>query len=91
MCRAFIAGAYQALYVYTPEVYPTTLRGIGLGTANALARIGSIITPFVAQVVSDFSLLIPIIIYGSASLVGALAAVLLPIETRGRPMMETHY
>uniref|UniRef100_A0A914E8D4 Major facilitator superfamily (MFS) profile domain-containing protein n=1 Tax=Acrobeloides nanus TaxID=290746 RepID=A0A914E8D4_9BILA len=91
MCRALIAGAFQALYVYTPEVYPTTLRGIGLGTANAVARIGSIITPFVAQVVSDFSLLIPIIIYGGVSLVGALAAVLLPIETRGRPMMETHY
>jgi hypothetical protein len=38
-------------------------------------------------VVSDFSLLIPIIIYGGVSLVGALAAVLLPIETKGRPMM----
>ena len=41
--------------------------------------------------VSDFSLLIPIINYGGVSLVGALAAVLLPIETRGRPMMVKIY
>uniref|UniRef100_A0A914DIP2 Uncharacterized protein n=1 Tax=Acrobeloides nanus TaxID=290746 RepID=A0A914DIP2_9BILA len=28
LARAFIAGAFQTIYVYTPEVYPTTLRGI---------------------------------------------------------------
>ncbi len=63
--RAFISGAFQCAYVYTPEVsdvaivrnsvtsqvYPTTLRAIGLGAASGMARFGAIITPFVAQVV----------------------------------------
>ena len=37
-------------YVYTPEVYPTSMRGIGLGACSGAARIGCMITPFVAMV-----------------------------------------
>ncbi|EFO92676.1 hypothetical protein CRE_16349 [Caenorhabditis remanei] len=49
VARAFISGAFQCAYVYTPEVYPTTLRAVGLGTCSAMARIGAIVTPFIAQ------------------------------------------
>ncbi|KIH47874.1 hypothetical protein ANCDUO_22061, partial [Ancylostoma duodenale] len=49
VARAFISGAFQCAYVYTPEVYPTTLRAVGLGASSAMARIGAIVTPFVAQ------------------------------------------
>lgn len=48
--RAFVTGVFQAVYVYTPEVYPTAVRGIGMGINTSIARIGAIITPFVAQV-----------------------------------------
>eukprot|EP00058_Branchiostoma_floridae_P026392 XP_002611883.1 hypothetical protein BRAFLDRAFT_83090 [Branchiostoma floridae] len=47
--RAFISGAFQAAYVYTPEIYPTTTRALGLGTCSGVARLGALITPFVAQ------------------------------------------
>ncbi len=50
--RAFISGAFQAAYVYTPEVYPTTTRALGLGSCSGMARVGALITPFVAQVYS---------------------------------------
>ncbi|KAJ8313044.1 hypothetical protein KUTeg_010417 [Tegillarca granosa] len=50
VARAFISGAFQAAYVYTPEVYPTSMRAIGLGSCSGMARIGAIITPFVAQI-----------------------------------------
>lgn len=50
VARAFISGAFQCVYVYTPEVYPTTLRAVGLGASSSMARLGAIITPFVAQV-----------------------------------------
>uniref|UniRef100_A0A915M750 Major facilitator superfamily (MFS) profile domain-containing protein n=1 Tax=Meloidogyne javanica TaxID=6303 RepID=A0A915M750_MELJA len=58
--RAFISGAFQCVYVYTPEVYPTTLRALGLGASSSMARLGAIVTPFIAQVASGDSLLIPI-------------------------------
>ncbi|KAE8292141.1 Synaptic vesicle 2-related protein [Larimichthys crocea] len=31
IARAFIAGGFQAAYVYTPEVYPTATRALGSG------------------------------------------------------------
>nr|CAD2179130.1 unnamed protein product [Meloidogyne enterolobii] len=88
--RAFISGAFQCVYVYTPEVYPTTLRALGLGASSSMARLGAIVTPFIAQVASGDSLLIPIITYSFASLIGLVTALSLPIETKGRQMMETH-
>uniref|UniRef100_A0A915EIF3 Major facilitator superfamily (MFS) profile domain-containing protein n=1 Tax=Ditylenchus dipsaci TaxID=166011 RepID=A0A915EIF3_9BILA len=90
VARAFISGAFQCVYVYTPEVYPTTLRAIGLGASSSMARLGAIITPFVAQVASGHSLMIPISIYGVTSLLGLIAALSLPIETKGRQMKESH-
>ena len=50
VCRALIAGAFQALYVYTPEVYPTRVRALGLGISSTVGRIGGIISPYIAQV-----------------------------------------
>ncbi|CAI4232475.1 unnamed protein product [Auanema sp. JU1783] len=88
--RAFISGAFQCAYVYTPEVYPTTLRAVGLGASSAMARIGAIITPFVAQVSSGYSLSLPISIYGTAALMALVAAISLPIETKGRKMIDSH-
>ena len=32
--RAFISGSFQAAYVYTPEVYPTSMRAVGLGACR---------------------------------------------------------
>ncbi|KAJ7309849.1 hypothetical protein JRQ81_007923 [Phrynocephalus forsythii] len=50
IARAFISGGFQAAYVYTPEVYPTATRALGLGTCSGVARVGALITPFIAQV-----------------------------------------
>lgn len=32
------------------QVYPTATRALGLGTSSGMARVGALITPFVAQV-----------------------------------------
>lgn len=50
LARGVIAGLFQAAYVYTPEVYPTSLRSVGVGGCSALARLGAMATPYVAQV-----------------------------------------
>ena len=48
--RACISGSSQILYVYTAEVYPTEVRGLGLGIATAVGSVGSIVMPYIAQV-----------------------------------------
>ena len=45
-----MTGVFQAVYVYTPEVFPTKVRGVAMGFNTAAARVGAIITPYVAQV-----------------------------------------
>ena len=32
------------------QVYPTSIRSVGTGLANSMARLGSIVSPFVAVV-----------------------------------------
>ena len=36
--------------LFTFQVYPTATRALGMGACSGVARIGAIITPFVAQV-----------------------------------------
>ncbi|EGO64809.1 MFS transporter [Acetonema longum] len=43
----FLAGAYSIVFAYTPENYPTEVRGTGTGAANSLGRIGGILAPAV--------------------------------------------
>lgn len=57
MARGIIAGVFQAAYVYTPEVYPTSLRAVGVGSCSAMARLGAMVTPYVAQVLKTLSVI----------------------------------
>ena len=89
MARCFISGGFQAVYVYTPEYYPTVMRAIGLGTCSALARVGAIATPFVAQVLLRVSPYLAISIYGTVAMLAGVACFFLPVETKGREMKES--
>ncbi|XP_053711345.1 synaptic vesicle 2-related protein-like [Synchiropus splendidus] len=89
IARAFITGGYQVAYVYTPEVFPTEARAIGLGTCSMLGRLGALITPFVAQVLLRSSVTLTVLVYCGFSLVAGVASLLLPIETLGRTLQET--
>jgi putative MFS transporter len=43
----FNLGAWGVVYTYTPELYPTRIRGSGAGSAAAFGRIGGIVGPYV--------------------------------------------
>lgn len=86
--RAFTSGAFQVIYVYTPEVYATNSRAVGLGVCTSAARVGAMVTPYVAQVflhVNDYATLS---LYAGSCLVLAVMALLLPIETKGRALHD---
>ena len=56
VARGTAAGVYQTLYVYTPEVYPTNVRALAMGTHSACSRVGAMVTPYIAQVLLAVSL-----------------------------------
>ena len=67
------------------------MRAVGLGTCSAMARIGAIITPFIAQVLLRLSPYLAISIYGTVALLASIACLLLPVETKGRELKETQH
>jgi putative MFS transporter len=47
-CLYFFAlGTWGCVYSYTPELYPTEIRGTGNGWAAAFGRIGALLGPFI--------------------------------------------
>ncbi|XP_078338578.1 synaptic vesicle 2-related protein-like isoform X5 [Crassostrea virginica] len=89
MVRGFSQGLFNFVYIYTAEVYPTTIRTLGIGVASAWARVGAMLTPFVAQVLLDKSLTAAVWVYGLLGLLASLCAILLPIETKGRVLPQS--
>jgi len=45
MISFFNLGAWGVVYTYTPELYPTRIRGTGAGWAAAFGRLGGMIAP----------------------------------------------
>ncbi|CRL08603.1 CLUMA_CG021238, isoform A [Clunio marinus] len=86
--RGVIAGLFQAAYVYTPEVYPTNLRSIGVGGCSSLARLGAMCTPYVAQVLLQASVGQAVAVYGIFAICASIACLFLPYETRGNDLSQ---
>jgi len=82
--RALISGAFQASYVYTPEVYPTAVRSTGLGICSTMSHVGGMVTPYIAQVVIDKSNYLALGFYALINFMACIASFMLPIETGGR-------
>ncbi|XP_012934964.1 synaptic vesicle 2-related protein isoform X2 [Aplysia californica] len=89
VARGMSNGASQGAFVYTTEVYPTSVRAIGIGWNTSMTRVGVIITPFIAQMMIRTSAYIPITTYAVLGFIGCIAVVLLPIETAKRKMTDT--
>lgn len=43
----FIIYMISVVFVYAPELYPTTVRSIGMGLASMMARIGGVAAPYI--------------------------------------------
>jgi len=84
--RMFINSQFSLLYLYTMEVYPTVIRAMAVGSASSMARIGAMITPYLAQVLIKKTFNGTIAVYAIATALAAICGYLLPIETRGREL-----
>jgi putative MFS transporter len=79
----FNLGAWGALYAYTPEQYPTRIRGSGAGMAAAIGRVGGILGPLLVPYLTANEVSISVIftIFCVSVLVGAAAVFFMGKET----------
>lgn len=86
----FNLGAWGALYAYTPEQYPSSVRATGSGIAAGVGRIGGILGPLMVGYMVAFGIS-PTIIFSLFCLViviGILAVVLWGTETKQQELLE---
>ena len=72
--------------VYTPEVYPTHIRALGVGAAFTFVRVGGMITPYFSHVLVAYSWTLSIIVYSLFGLLLTLISFCLPLESKGLDM-----
>lgn len=85
----FNLGAWGALYAYSPEHYPTEIRGTGTGLAASFGRVGGILGPLTVGylVTADVSIQTIFFIFAVSIMIGALAVLLLGDETKQRELV----
>lgn len=86
----FNLGAWGALYAYTPEQYPTSVRATGAGMAAGVGRLGGIFGPLMVGYMVRFDIS-PIIIFSLFCLViaiGILAIIVWGSETKQQELLE---
>jgi putative MFS transporter len=77
----FVSGCSAALYLYTPEIFPTSSRTLGTGAGSACARVASATAPLiVGAILSKSMLAVVVALFGTVGLIGALLSLSL-IET----------
>lgn len=47
--KLFISGCFGVIYLLGAELYPTSARATGLGSAVLFGRIGSIVAPYIVD------------------------------------------
>jgi putative MFS transporter len=77
-----LLGTWGALYAYTPELYPTSVRATGMGTAGAMARLGGLVAPSLMALVVSEGLGVAIGLFAGFLVIAAIAAVAIDSETR---------
>ncbi|XP_050963378.1 LOW QUALITY PROTEIN: putative transporter SVOPL [Labeo rohita] len=88
LLRSVVSMNFNVVYIYTAEVYPTAVRSIGMGFCTSFSRVGGMIAPFIAQVLMSKSVILALSPFATACLICAVGVAFLPIETRGRALLQ---
>ncbi|KAF7650433.1 hypothetical protein LDENG_00126270 [Lucifuga dentata] len=89
LLRSLVSMNFNVVYIYTAEVYPTVARSLGMGFCTSFSRIGGMIAPFIAQVLMSQSVILALSPFTVACVICAIGNFLLPIETKGRALLQS--
>ncbi|KAA3509878.1 MFS transporter [Agrobacterium rosae] len=81
-----LLGTWGAIYAFTPELYPTTLRASGMGMAGAVARFGGLLAPSIVAplMASNFGLALGVI--SGLLVIAAISVWLIDAESKNQAL-----
>ncbi|XP_048735641.2 solute carrier family 22 member 16-like [Ostrea edulis] len=82
-----ITGSFSTLFLYTPELYPTNLRNVGIGISSTFSRIGAMLSPFAGALAREVAWA-PGSIFSFMCFLVVILSLYLP-ETRGWDLPQT--
>ncbi|XP_067899885.1 organic cation/carnitine transporter 2-like isoform X2 [Heterodontus francisci] len=80
-------SSFSIVYVYTAELFPTTVRNMGVGLSSMACRLGGIISPYIFYLGIHHEFL-PFILIGGLTLLSTILILFLP-ETLNVPIPDT--
>lgn len=85
----FNLGAWGGLYAYTPEQYPTMIRGTGSGSAAAFGRLGGVLGPLLVGylVAQETPIATIFTIFCISVFIAAFAVIFLGKETKNKVLV----
>ncbi|KAL3277159.1 hypothetical protein HHI36_012511 [Cryptolaemus montrouzieri] len=87
MSKMSISSSNAVMPVFTAELYPTTLRNIGVGASNVTAGIALMIVPYLFELKSIIRAL-PLGVLAMCGIIGGICVLFLP-ETGSKPLQDT--
>jgi len=81
-----LLGTWGALYAWTPELYPTSIRATGMGTAGAMARLGGLLAPTAIAPLVAIGFPVAVGFFAALLFIALLAAAAVDLETRQKPI-----
>ncbi|XP_001945084.3 organic cation transporter protein [Acyrthosiphon pisum] len=83
-----VSAVFSVSLLYISELYPTTIRNTGLGTSLTISQIGSVIAPYVVELLGAKAWYIPSTVCGMLGIFVSSLVLMLP-ETKGTVLPDT--
>ncbi|XP_061361370.1 organic cation/carnitine transporter 7 isoform X2 [Gastrolobium bilobum] len=88
--RICITTTFTIVYIYAPEIYPTSVRTTGVGIASSVGRIGGMICPLVAVgLVHDCHQTAAVLLFEIVALLSGICVMFFPVETMGQELPDS--
>jgi Sugar (and other) transporter len=81
--KTFVGFAWSINYQFTSEIYPTVLRGRGVGISASVGKFGSIIMPYIGSLLFKVDVLLPFYMFGGLNILAGILTLSLPFDTAG--------
>ncbi len=85
----FNLGGWAGLYAYTPELYPTRIRGTGSGLSASIGRITLVFAPVISGYLWGLvGISFMFLVFALVHFIGAISVLILGTETKGKVLEE---
>ncbi|XP_028125811.1 organic cation/carnitine transporter 7 isoform X3 [Camellia sinensis] len=88
--RICITSTFTIVYIYAPEIYPTSVRATGVGVASSVGRIGGMVCPLVAvSLVHGCHQTTAVVLFELVIFLSGISVLFFPFETKGRELSDS--